>query len=136
MKTRKKTVYFYYFILPNSSFRFDYTFLSGQSKFSNAVIYEVISGLNYITIYIIATTDGEIEGFAYSKNYRPSIFRYITKCDLDLKSHGFNNYFYNLCLEQYGNALTNIDGLKIKARDIAGKVRKTVYENYLNNIFQ
>ena len=135
MKTKKKTVYFYYFILPGSSFPFNYTFLNDQSSFSNAVIYEVMSGLNYITIYIIATTDGKIDGFVYSKKYRPSIFRYITKCDLDLKFHGFNNYFYNLCLEQYGNALTNIDGLNIKVREIAGQIQKIIYENYHDKVY-
>lgn len=128
--SKVKDIYFYYFFAENSSRLFEYEFIDNKS-FVNVLIPEYsIYYNNKRLYYYIIISDRELKGFLKcGVTYRPSYFHFYEKYSLSVGSRGFNNYLYGVCLEQYGNALTNI----INLDNILESVSRSLKNNFINN---
>lgn len=124
-----KDIYFYYFFAEDSSRVFEYEFIDNKS-FSNVLISEhSIYYRNKRIFYYIIISDSELKGFLKcGVTYRPSYFHFYRKYSLSIGSHGFNNYLYGVCLEQYGNALTNIINLNTTLRSVSKLLKNDIID--------
>ena len=120
MKHKNKDIFFYYFIQHDSKYKFEY-FFDENYELSNALVFEYPFSYNSLgrMLYILIS-DKRLPLIVFSKSQesRPSCIRFFRKYTMIQDNSKFNNYFYGVCLEQYGNCLTNIRDLREKTLSV------------------